>query len=425
MPDISELVTDPAEQLMCRFNIDLLYLKTKIVLHRRYMLTPYSHLTPLEQQRGIGTSRKNCIECALRVLQHHHTIYTASQNGGQLESVKWYMGSISTHDFLLAAMVICLELSEQVKNKEFEASPSGIQCPKRRAMVEALEKSQHIWSDASGRKRKNMQFVAKDEMQKGEHMFDETEKASRAMAVMLDRVKTQLLGSTPQPDGEAATPMTDLMNGVSFPPANPEEQLGRSLSPFNGVISTYEWGNVDGVPSSLDTGDSQAFYTSTSSSNALTTDPVVFDGSSNDNSQSQSNNNTPNQPFNQPDFSMIGNMLDVPDTVDWEMWDHQIIKGQQPSYEEWPDQSGSLFDVAPDGFSMRYGNAATGGTGPVVPGNATFPDGTGATNGNFSGMEFNVAMIGDVDFDVGQMDFSKGWLPNGNEVDFSQTQSVP
>ncbi|EGP87025.1 uncharacterized protein MYCGRDRAFT_71726, partial [Zymoseptoria tritici IPO323] len=61
MPDISELVTDPAEQLMCRFNLDLLYLKTRIV-------------------------------------------------GGQLESVKWYMGSISTHDFLLAAMVICLEL---------------------------------------------------------------------------------------------------------------------------------------------------------------------------------------------------------------------------------------------------------------------------------------------------------------------------
>ncbi|KAF2479386.1 fungal-specific transcription factor domain-containing protein, partial [Neohortaea acidophila] len=61
MPDISELVTDPAEQLMCRFNLDLLYLKTKIP-------------------------------------------------GGQLESVKWYMGSISTHDFLLAAMVMCLEL---------------------------------------------------------------------------------------------------------------------------------------------------------------------------------------------------------------------------------------------------------------------------------------------------------------------------
>ncbi|EMC94372.1 hypothetical protein BAUCODRAFT_74106, partial [Baudoinia panamericana UAMH 10762] len=113
MPDITEVVTDPAEQLMCRFNLDLLYLKTKLVLHRRYMLTPLSQLSLEEQVRGIGNSRKICIDCALRVLQHHHTIYSASQPGGQLESVKWYMGSISTHDFLLAAMVICLELSQQ------------------------------------------------------------------------------------------------------------------------------------------------------------------------------------------------------------------------------------------------------------------------------------------------------------------------
>ncbi|EME49238.1 hypothetical protein DOTSEDRAFT_118472, partial [Dothistroma septosporum NZE10] len=113
MPDISELVTDPAEQLMCRFNIDLLYLKTKIVLHRRYMEKPFAQLSPKEQTMGIGYSRRACISCALRVLQHHSTIYSASQSGGQLESVKWYMGSISTHDFLLASMVICLELSQQ------------------------------------------------------------------------------------------------------------------------------------------------------------------------------------------------------------------------------------------------------------------------------------------------------------------------
>ncbi|KAF2719447.1 hypothetical protein K431DRAFT_228699, partial [Polychaeton citri CBS 116435] len=113
MPDISEDITDPAEQLMCRFNLDLLYLKTKTVLHRRYMLTPLTQLSPEEQARGIGVSRKTCIECALRVLQHHHTIYQASQPGGQLESVKWYMGSLSTHDFLLAAMIVCLELNQQ------------------------------------------------------------------------------------------------------------------------------------------------------------------------------------------------------------------------------------------------------------------------------------------------------------------------
>ena len=140
MPETPELVTDSAEQLMCRFNLDLLYLKTKTVLHRRYMGMPLSQLSDEEQKFGIGHSRKTCTDCALRVLRHHHTIYTASQPGGQLESVKWYMGSISTHDFLLAAMIICLELSNQINvEKDALVNPSGFLCPRRGAMMEALE----------------------------------------------------------------------------------------------------------------------------------------------------------------------------------------------------------------------------------------------------------------------------------------------
>ena len=424
MPDISELVTDPAEQLMCRFNLDLLYLKTKIVLHRRYMLTPTSQLTPFEQQRGIGTSRKNCIECALRVLQHHHTIYTASQNGGQLESVKWYMGSISTHDFLLAAMVICLELSEQVKNDEFRASPDGIQCPKRRAMVEALEKSQQIWSDASGRKRKNVQFVCKDGLQKGEHMFDETEKASRAMAVMLDKVKRHLISSTPQPSGIAPTPMTGLLQELGMMPESASVQDESRESPFNGVISNYQWGNMEGVPGSLDMSNDQVFY---GNSSEMAPNSVGLNGSnSNYNSQSQSSDNSPNQGFGQLDFSMIGDMLDVPDNVDWEMWDNQIIKGQQSSYADWTDQSMEIPESGADmsDFDMRYGNVAIGGSGPVVSGNAFMPGGTGTVNNNSTGMEFNTATMQDVGFDVGQIDYSK-WMPTIRDGEFNQMQSVP
>lgn len=417
MPDISELVTDPAEQLMCRFNLDLLYLKTKIVLHRRYMLTPLSQLTPFEQQRGIGTSRKSCVDCALRVLQHHQTIYSASQTGGQLESVKWYMGSISTHDFLLAAMVICLELSEQISDKSLTASSTGgIPCPKRGSMMEALEKSQHIWSDASARKKKNVQFVGKDQLSKGEHMFDETEKASKAMAVMLEKVKTHLANSTPQPEDDEPTPMTRFMEELGNPSEgfrDPPQGLG---SPFTGVVSTYQWGNMAGVPDDLNMHNDQVFY---GNNNALVTDTTGLTTGSNENSLPQSDDSSPNQGSNQLDFSMIGNMLDVPDTVDWAMWDNEIRADQQLSYADWPDQNADLSDgggVGIANYSMRYGNAATGGTGPVIPGNATMPNGTGPTNGNISGMEFNMEMMNDVDFDISQMiDYNKNWAltPNG------------
>lgn len=408
MPDISELVTDPAEQLMCRFNLDLLYLKTKIVLHRRYMLTPLSGLTAFEQQRGIGTSRKNCIECALRVLQHHHTIYTASQTGGQLESVKWYMGSISTHDFLLAAMIICLELNEQISNRAFFVSPSGIECPKRRAMMDALEKSQQIWSDASGRKRYQVQLTGKDDMSKGEHMFDETEKASRAMAVMLERTKRHLAKVTPEPNSVAASPMAGLNDDSQFPP-NPLWQDDYSKpADFHGVISNYEWNGLDGIGDAPDAVDAGIFCANDATANGVgvTTNASNFSINGNSTSQSQSTDTSPNQNVDQQlDFSMIGDMLDVPsNSIDWEMWDNQIIKGQQSSYANWPDVAAEMTDSIPgDPHSdIRFGNALTGGTGPVVPGNAAMQGGTGQVNGMDS-LTFDLSAMDDVDFNAANL----------------------
>ena len=194
MPDISELVTDPAEQLMCRFNLDLLHLKTKIVLHRRYMLVPLVQLSMEEQIRGIGESRMICVDCACKVLKHHQTIYAASQVGGQLESVKWYMGSISTHDFLLAAMVVCLELSQQMREDRVMVLSGGFECPKRQYMINSLQQSQAIWAASSSRTRVGRgQQEKSDVWEKGEHMYSETEKASKAMGVMLERVKAHFL----------------------------------------------------------------------------------------------------------------------------------------------------------------------------------------------------------------------------------------
>ena len=421
MPDISELVTDPAEQLMCRFNLDLLYLKTKIVLHRRYMLTPMSQLTTFEQQRGIGQSRKNCIECALRVLQHHHTIYSASQNGGQLESVKWYMGSISTHDFLLAAMIICLELNEQISNRAFFVSPSGIECPKRRAMMDALEKSQQIWSEASGRKKFQVQFTGKDSLSKGEHMFDETEKASRAMQVMIERVKKHLASITPEPPSNAASPMADVNGNVGGVSVNSIWQ--GEVSPdtaFNGVLSNYQWGDLGGVPDMV--GSSSVFYSNSANGNGVMNNEADFNPNDNNTSQIQSNDTTPSQNFNQHlDFSMIGDMLDVPDNVDWEMWDNNIIKGQQQSYADWPDVAAGMPDSIPGMPNYRYGNAAAGGTGPVVAGNSTVPGGTGPMHGNTSEMAFNVPMMDDMGYDMTQMVYSgNDWMAQANARDFNQ-----
>ncbi|KAK5174875.1 uncharacterized protein LTR77_000011 [Saxophila tyrrhenica] len=391
MPDISELVTDPAEQLMCRFNLDLLYMKTKIVLHRRYMLTPMDQLTQAEQQLGIGTSRKACIECALRVLGHHHTIYSASQTGGQLESVKWYMGSISTHDFLLAAMVLCLELSEQIHNRSFSYSPLGMQCPRRRAMMDALEKSHRIWSDASGRKKKHMQLTTADGMEKGEHLFDETEKASRAMAVMLEKVKRQM-AETPQPSSTEPSTSTSQMEVLDVPSVpgyvyTDTQQLQETG--FNGLVSQHAWGNLNDVPlpDGLDTSSGQPLnWTPADTGSSGVADPYSFIRSTND---------TADQSFNAADYSMIGDMLDGPMNLDWEMWDNEIIKGPQQGMDEWTD-----LDVT--GGIPGYNNRAMGSEAAMVSGNVYMPGGTGTLGGSSGAMGLNLDMMNDVDFSMAQ-----------------------
>lgn len=387
MPDISELVTDSAGQLMCRFNLDLLYLKTKIVIHRRYMLTPFSQLSLAEQQIGIGTSRQACIESALRVLNHHHTIYSASQNGGQLESVKWYMGSISTHDFLLAAMVICLELSEQVNDRSVPFAPMYMKCPKRVAMMDALEKSQLIWSEASQRKRpcdKSAVNGNEDRSGTAEHLFDDTEKASRAMSVMLDRVKRQMT-DTPEPGSIDHSlhkgVQTPQIPGTSHVFTDTEALAER---PFTGLVSMHDWGGMDGVPSGSDAG---VVWPATT---GLSTAQGQLDPNTAIPSGPETMNSSSDQSFTQADFSTIGNMLDGPMNMDWEVWDNEFIKGPQPNLnlDDWSemDMNASFPDVGEQ--RIRIGNAMAGGTGLVSDGHTRMSGGM-APMVSGSGMDFD------------------------------------
>jgi hypothetical protein len=96
-------ITDPPVLIMSRLNIELLYLKTRLVLHRSYM-------TAGQSDPRFSGSRKIAVDTAVRILDWNRVICHACQPGGQLHKVWWYMASLQTYDFLLAAMILCLEL---------------------------------------------------------------------------------------------------------------------------------------------------------------------------------------------------------------------------------------------------------------------------------------------------------------------------
>lgn len=330
MPEISELVTDPAEQLMCRFNLDLLYLKTKLTLHRRYQTIPLNQLSVAEQRLGVGHSRVICSQSALRVLLHHHTIHSTSQPGGQLESVKWYMGSLSTHDFLLAAMIICLELSLQMGNEVDDKS--CMRSPLRNAMMEALENSQKIWAEAN---EKLCGFLASDAHSSGEHMLSETAKASRAMSVMIRKVKAQ-----------SGTVVTGGLNRGALPAAmktGVASNAELSFPSHTSVDSWSPWENASDVPDlgpvSMSGQDSTNSGQSTSSITYIA-DPGIdtMTAIGVDPQATSLDFQIDDADFNQMDYSMLDAMLDPSlSALDWEMWDQQIGNGR-PNSTPWLHQ---------------------------------------------------------------------------------------
>jgi hypothetical protein len=180
-------IIDPADLIMQRYNIELLYQKARCVLHRRYLVTYRSDLR-------YAYSRWSCIDAATRILRHQNDIYHETQPGGQLYRDRWFVTSLTSHDFLLAAMILCLELSaktEQVLDNVVPSSGS----PKsegRQELLRALETSYNIWMEFS-------------------EVSAEARKAARALEVMLRIAKRSHQGSM-QSKGSSADDLQSTLH---------------------------------------------------------------------------------------------------------------------------------------------------------------------------------------------------------------------
>ena len=376
MPEMSEIVTDPPEQLMCRINLKLLILKTRIILHRNFMLVPLEQLSEAEQLQGIGTSRMICVESALTVLNLQHSINAESQLGGKLYTVKWYMGSISTHDFLLAAMVVCLNLSTQItEDDQLRLAGSELWCPRRQAMADALEKSYKIWGSGATLPRRELTLGSEIGECKST-MSSETEKAAKAMGVMLDRVRKHFGGRAPGGD----------ICGVKPTPIESSNVNSTGTFPFTGVVSNTPWQD-----SSLtdNTFSNQNTFSQQPSDTIEMGDSQAF-----------------NQDLSTMDFSAIGDMIDGGQTsLDWDMWDDQIMQQHAQQINNTWDDSDLLAQTTTNPDSINQGNHNYS----YVAGNAIVQNGTAPIVMNDSSdHQFNWQDLQDVDLDI--RDYGTGGL---------------
>lgn len=173
MRSFQESARDPANLIMQRLGLEMVYLRSLFVLHRKFIARG-------RENPRFAYSRKTCIDASMELLAHQATLHQESQPGGRLRSVKWYISSLTTHDFLLAAMLVCLDLYHQAdfsRRGRGSASPSSPNSDmmyadsRRDEMMQAVEQCVLIWDSVK-------------------EISMEAFKASAALKVMLEKLKT-------------------------------------------------------------------------------------------------------------------------------------------------------------------------------------------------------------------------------------------
>ncbi|KAJ8061756.1 hypothetical protein OCU04_009554 [Sclerotinia nivalis] len=299
---MEECMHDPATLLMHRFNVDILWQKTMCVLHRKY-------IARARQNSRYDHSRRACVNAAMEILRHQHKLHLESKPGGRLRSMRWAISPLTKHDYLLAAMIVCLELHY------------GTICPPDKHfwkteeladMLKAVETSQSIWSET---------------MEESMEAF----KACKTLNIILEKMK-----ASREPAANAsATPMSTADAFSQFDDENlrPEQSAAMTLGMLSGGLSPNSAAMFNNV------GQASAGYTNMdlnmgdSSGSGLT--PFALD-----------NNINPFATMNggASPFSMFGNignapgMMDLPANVDWEQWDHFIGNSNviDPSFQFYP-----------------------------------------------------------------------------------------
>ncbi|KAL4911992.1 hypothetical protein BDW62DRAFT_36209 [Aspergillus aurantiobrunneus] len=269
---INQCIADPPELIFQRFTLANVYQKSRCVLHRRYLGEVHTNMR-------YAYSRVVCINASKQILRVHADLYREIQPGGLLYRNKLFPNSIQYNDYLLAAMILCMELSysHTAGSLATRNEDVAVVIKDRDDLISTLENSHQILQDLS-------------------QQSADAQKAHAALTIMLRRVKSGLHTIPPPktniPSTTANSQFTGVTNGEIIASsrcivhcANPSI----APPPYDG------WPNIEAPDL-----DNQLFSAN------LVPDPVPAMGA----------------PY--ASLDVIGEMLDTPANLDWQLWDQQI-----------------------------------------------------------------------------------------------------
>ena len=131
---LTQSVVDSPSLIVTRLCVFFVYQKCLCVLHRPYVT------------QGRVYSIRSCCDAASNIVRCFNDTYEAFLPGGQLETERWFMSSITWHDYLLGVMALCLTLCASSQ------SPSVTQ-QQHIEILELLQRAQEVCVDQSRRNK--------------------------------------------------------------------------------------------------------------------------------------------------------------------------------------------------------------------------------------------------------------------------------
>ncbi|KAI9053864.1 hypothetical protein LZ554_002811 [Drepanopeziza brunnea f. sp. 'monogermtubi'] len=310
---IEECTQDPATLLMQRFNLDIFWQKTICVLHRKY-------IARAQQNPRYALSRRACVDASMELLRHQAQLYRESQPGGRMRTMKWFIASLTKHDFLLAAVLVCLDLhydsvSENLAEPPPNYDPDFWTPAQRAAMLHALETSQDIWKES-----------AESSM--------EAYKACSILGIILEKLRLTSEEEEEKKKKKPTTTTSEVFAQMDEAAMPAEHSAAMTLGMLSGGLTPNSSAAIFNAMAPSPSGTRYAGMDTYMGGSLNGTGLTPNFGMEASNPWGNINNNINNNSGSP--FSVFGNsgsgmgMLDVPGNLDWDAWDSYINQNGNP-----------------------------------------------------------------------------------------------
>jgi hypothetical protein len=280
---VEESIRDPSDLIMKRYIVEVMYLKFLLLIHRKYCSCtryPYSARTGLES--------------AMEILKHQQSMTNELRPGRRLADARMFVTSLTAHDFLLAAMIVCMALYRNLEDERAGRSPfDPYDRVNRPAMMASIEGSLRIW-----------------DMQKDESM--EAFKATGILTAMTSLLRQQGLASKTPVSTSSNTTLSPSPFGSGSSPFTPAGSDDAKLAPEHSAAMTLNMLSSGAIPAGAGSAPAPSLFgTSTfdPTSSAAGPAPTIappFDGPA-----------SAASPFSLFGASTAFQPLDVPNNLDW------------------------------------------------------------------------------------------------------------